>query len=196
MRFRDKAFAKGLAVGLVVGLLMTVALSATASTGKKAWDRFGDMFKAGYVAGFLDCVRIAKGFNDKGYLATAYVLPPRTKGANWVWTIDRLYQDERYQNRQLPQIMVLAGEELAKKFGPEIKTSHTGMAGLRAFLAARRKSLAEARKAKLEGEGDGSGANGADQAKADKPKKGPRSKISGKSAPVPVPVPAPAPAEQ
>ncbi|MFQ5352981.1 MAG: hypothetical protein ACE5D3_07900 [Candidatus Binatia bacterium] len=177
MRRRNTSFTKGIVVGLVVGIATTLTLSATAATGKKAWDRFGYMFKSGYVAGFLDCVRIAKGFNDQGYLAKTYTLPPGTSGLDWIKAINALYSDDDYSRRELPQILVVAGERLTKKFGPELKPVTPNMGGLRAYLAARREAMLKAKKAKTaegaaktEGAGkpDSEQAEGAKSAEDDK----------------------------
>ncbi len=113
------------------------------------------MFKSGYMAGFIDCLRIAKAFDDRGYLATTFTLPPRVSGAHWVKVIDELYEDESSDERQLPQMIALAGDRLEKKFGREIKSKSPGLGALRAFFAARRKAMLEAQKAKAAGEGSG-----------------------------------------
>ena len=58
MRIRNGSFFSGLMVGVIAGLLTGAIGVAQSATGKKAWERFGDMFQAGYISGFLDCVRL------------------------------------------------------------------------------------------------------------------------------------------
>ena len=144
-------FTKGVVAGTVIGLLVGSAGLSLAGFGKKGWDRFGLMFKHGYVAGFNDCVRIGKSTNPHSQIAMLYVLPDSAKGDHWVKEIDKFYANPKFAGRPMSQIMILAGKELEKTFGVE-----KGITGANAFEIlrrideSRRKAAIERRKAEAE----------------------------------------------
>jgi hypothetical protein len=146
---RAKSFIVGLSVGVLAGLMAGFVGAAYSATGKKAWDRFGEMFQAGYVAGFLDCVRIAKAMDYEGYVATNFTIPPGTSGAHFQAWINEEYKDPSVAERTLPQMLVLAGYKLQAKFGPEPPLSgDASMEALRAVIEARRAAVREAEQLK------------------------------------------------
>ncbi len=125
---RDSGFIKGLVVGVVAGLVLGgVGLSA-AAFGKKGWDRLGTIFdfKSGYVAGFNDCVRVAKASEPYGFMAATYVLPTAATMRDWVAAVERAYATEKYATSPLSHVMVVVGKELEKTFGPETSTPTPG----------------------------------------------------------------------
>ena len=125
---RDSGFIKGLVVGVVAGLVLGgVGLSA-AAFGKKGWDRLGTIFdfKTGYVAGFNDCVRVAKASEPNGFMARTYILPTAATMRDWVAAVERAYATEKYATSPLSHVMVVVGKELKKTFGPEMSTPTPG----------------------------------------------------------------------
>lgn len=147
MRQDKRSFAAGVVVGAVAGLIAGAVTVAHSTTGKKAWDRFGDMFQAGYVSGFQDCVRIAKGMDQDGYVARAYVLPQGAKAIEYRNWVDEAYKDPKYVEKTIPQLLVLAGHKLEAKYGPEAPSGNVGLEGLRAVIENRRAAIREAEQA-------------------------------------------------
>jgi hypothetical protein len=135
-------------IGVVAGLLTGAIGVAQSATGKKAWERFGDMFQAGYVAGFLDCVRLAKGMDSQGYVATNYILPRAAKPTDYQIWINEEYKKPEAADRTLPQMLVLASHAMEAKFGPEQPIGNVQMQHMRKIIDARRQDLIEAEKAK------------------------------------------------
>jgi hypothetical protein len=122
---------------------------AQSATGKKAWERFGDMFQAGYITGFLDCVRIAKAMDYEGYVATNFTIPPGAKPTNFQAWINEAYKDPKAADRTLPQMLVIAGYRLEGQFGSEVPSSgNASVEALRAATEARRTAILEAEQAK------------------------------------------------
>jgi hypothetical protein len=153
VRKRNGSFFSGLTIGVVAGvcggLLAGAIGTAYSATGKKAWDRFGDMFQAGYITGFLDCVRIAKGMDQRGYIATNYTLPIGAKPSHFQAWINEEYKDPKAADRTLSQMLVLAGYKLEAKFGPEqAQTGSVSEKAMRSVIDARRRAIVEAEQAK------------------------------------------------
>lgn len=145
MLSRNRSFVAGLVIGLTAGLTAGLVGVAQSATGKKAWDRFGDMFQGGYVAGFLDCVRLAKVTDFEGYIATNFVIPPGTKPTHFQAWIDKAYQDPKNAERTLPQMLVLAGYKLQGQFGPEPPVAaNPSLEALRSVIESRRAAAREA----------------------------------------------------
>lgn len=152
MRKRSGSFIAGLSIGLVAGLTAGLLGVAHSTTGKKAWDRFGQMFQAGYVTGFLDCVSLAKSLDHEGYVATNFTVPPNTKPTHFqAWINTEGYTQERFANRSIPQMLVLAGNALQARFGPELPLSGTAsIEAMRSVIDARRQAIREAEQSKLD----------------------------------------------
>ena len=132
------------ATAFVAGLVIGSAGVAGAAFGKKGWERFGPMFQQGYVAGFIDAVRIAKNFDPSSYLATNYALPPKAKPLDWTIAVTELYAQKEHENRPMSQILNIVGLNLTKKFGPEVKMDHARqIARLRAALEQQRRAVEE-----------------------------------------------------
>lgn len=148
MRNRNGSFFSGVAVGVVAGLLTGAIGVAHSATGKKAWERFGNMFQAGYLAGFIDCVRLAKGMDSRGYVATNYILPRGAKLADYQAWINEEYKKPEAAERTLPQMLVLASHAMEAKFGPEQPIGNIQMQHMRKVIDGRRKELIESEKAK------------------------------------------------
>jgi len=165
VRQDKRSFTAGVVVGLVAGLTVGVVTIAHSTTGKKAWDRFGDMFQAGYVGGFQDCVRIAKGMDQEGYVARTFVLPPNTRPTHYQAWITDAYKDPKNDEKTIPQLLVLAGYKLEATFGPEVPSNNTGLDGLRGAVDAHRAAIREAEQAKKDLDAE----KAADAAKAAKP---------------------------
>jgi hypothetical protein len=134
-------------VGIVAGLMAGAIGVAHSATGKKAWDRFGDMFQAGYIAGFLDCVRLAKGMDSQGYIATNYVLPRAARPGDYQRWITEEYKKPEAAERTLPQLLVLASHAMEAKFGPEQPIGSAQMQHMRKIIDLRRKAALENEKA-------------------------------------------------
>ena len=147
MRNRNGSFVSGLVVGVTAGLLVGAIGVAHSATGKKAWDRFGKLFQAGYVAGFLDCVRLAKGMDSQGYVATNYILPTAARPGDYQRWITEEYKKPEAAERTLPQMLVLASHAMEAKFGPETPTGSVQMQHMQRILDARRQALVEKEKA-------------------------------------------------
>ena len=154
MRKRNGTFFSGLMIGVVTGvcggLLAGAIGTAYSATGKKAWERFGDMFQAGYITGFLDCVRIAKGMDQRGYVATNYILPIGAKPTHFQAWINKEYKDDpKAADRTLPQMLVLAGYKLQATFGPEeAQTGSVSQKAMQSVMDSRRRAIIEAERAK------------------------------------------------
>jgi hypothetical protein len=149
VRKRNGSFVSGLTIGVVAGLLAGAIGTAYSATGKKAWDRFGDMFQGGYVTGFLDCVRLAKGMDQRGYIATNYTLPIGAKPSHFQAWINEEYKDPKAADRTIPQMLVLAGYKLQAKFGPEqVQSGNVPQQAMQSVIDARRRAIVEAEQAK------------------------------------------------
>jgi len=131
----------------VAGLLAGALGVAHSATGKKAWDRFGKVFQSGYIAGFLDCVRLAKGMDSQGYVATNYKLPAAAKIGDYQRWIDEEYKKPESADRTIPQMLVLASHAMEAKFGPETPMGNVQMMHMQRILDARRRALIEEEKA-------------------------------------------------
>jgi len=143
--YRSNKFGSGLAIGVAIGLMLGGAGVATAAFGKKGWERFGPMFQQGYVAGFNDCVRIAKGLTPNGYVARNFTLVPKAKPTVWAKMISDLYAEEKHHNRAMSQIMVIAGQKIAARYNYEAPAPRdAGMDGLRKLMEYRRRELLKA----------------------------------------------------
>jgi hypothetical protein len=141
VRNRNGSFFSGLVIGVVAGLLTGAIGVAQSATGKKAWERFGEMFQAGYITGFLDCVRLAKGMDSQGYVANNYVLPSAAKPADYQRWINEEYKKPEAADRTLAQMLVLASHAMEAKFGPEQPLSNVQMQHMRKLIDIRRKGL-------------------------------------------------------
>jgi hypothetical protein len=166
-----KSFTAGVVVGLVAGLTAGMVTVAHSTTGKKAWERFGDMFQAGYVAGFQDAVRIAKAMDQEGYVARAYVLPEGAKPTHYQAWVNDAYKDAKYSEKTVPQLLVLAGYKLEATFGPELPANNVGLEGLRSVIESRRAAMREAMQAEkdLQAEKAADATKTGDAAKAEEP---------------------------
>ena len=89
------------------------------------------MFQAGYLAGFIDCVRLAKGMDSRGYVATNYILPRGAKLADYQAWINEEYKKPETAERTLPQMLVLASHAMEAKFGPEQPIGNMGALDLK-----------------------------------------------------------------
>ena len=150
MRQGKGSFAAGVLVGVVAGLTAGMVTVAHSTTGKKAWDRFGDMFQAGYISGFLDCVSIAKAMDRESYVARSYIMPPSTKASHYQAWINEAYKDPKNLEKTVPQLLVIAGYRLETKFGPEVPPNDVSMEGLRSAIESRRQAFREAEAARKE----------------------------------------------
>ena len=142
------SFTVGLVVGLVAGLtagLVTIAHST--KTGKKAWERFGEMFQSGYVSGFQDCVRIAEATDQEGYVSRTFILPGGTNATHFQVWVNEAYKDPKYAEKTVPQLLVLAGYKLEAKFGPEVPAGDIQLESLRNAIDRRREMMREAEQA-------------------------------------------------
>ena len=140
MRSRVALTAIGFALGVVVG---SAGLSA-AEFSQKGWERFGLMFRQGYMAGFIDAIRIAKNYDPAGYIAQTFPTPPRATAIHWVAKIDELYTKPEYQNRPLSQLIILAGAMMEKDFGDVMAPDDPRLKELRRVLEANRKAQRKA----------------------------------------------------
>jgi hypothetical protein len=155
VRNRNGSFYSGLVIGVAAGLMAGIIGVAHSATGKKAWDRFGGMFQAGYIAGFLDCVRLAKGTDPRGYIATNYILPSAARAGDYQRWIAEEYKKPESAARTLPQMLVLASHAMEAKFGPETPMGNVQMQQMRRIIDLRRQAIGEdAKEKKAAEEGD------------------------------------------
>ena len=143
-----------LAAGIVVGVG-----AAWAAMGKVHWEKRNWHFQTGYMAGYLDILRYAEAIDPRGPVARDYVVPPKVPLNHWVEEIDRLYTLDEHQNRALSQVIVIAGNELAKRTG-YVKGQSPGQVGrMHEFMVRRQERrrqllIEQAREAALESEGN------------------------------------------
>ena len=148
MRTPNNAFTRGLAIGLIVGLTMGGATSVGAAVAKKAWDRFGELFQTGYVVGFNDCVRIAKATDYDGFLSRTFKQPPTAKPRDWIDKVNEIFAEESHSERDVSQVLIIAGHKLEKTHGSELATGTNGLTGIFQMLQSRRAAKREALEAK------------------------------------------------
>ncbi|HIF64178.1 MAG TPA: hypothetical protein EYG16_03915 [Deltaproteobacteria bacterium] len=151
--FQGRGLVLGLVLGLALGLTLGAAGGSLAGFSKKGWGRVGLEFKQGYMAGFVDALRVAKNQDPTGWMTKNYRVPKNAKAIHWVAEVDRLYNNPLNANREMAQIMVVAGRNMvnSKKFGPDIGSdANQAFKALQAFAA--KKQMAEAAKKKAEAE--------------------------------------------
>lgn len=157
---RRGAFARGLIFGLVLGVIGASAAGALAAMNKTHWERRNWHFQSGYMAGFVDAMRIIQGRHPDTSLAREYTIPPAITPDQWVERVNELYAEPANAERPLSQIIVVAGADFAAETG--YIPGGSGITGLEAFQAymadrARRKSEQAARKAAAESGAAGEG---------------------------------------
>jgi hypothetical protein len=160
-RIRSSRGFRRLVLGFVIGFVAGSATLSIASFGRKGWERFGFMFKQGYVAGFIDCVHIAQAIDPFSYVATQYPAPLRAKPLEWVEAVDRLYAQDVHKDRPMSQLLMIAGTQLQAKYPEKIENDgarlealkHAIERGRAAELKYKKQMEAEAA-AKAKGEGD------------------------------------------
>jgi hypothetical protein len=153
LRRSNRGFTRGVIVGLVVGLICATAAGSWAVMGKSHWEEHNWHFQVGYLAGFLDVVRVVQARNPDTSLAREFKVPPQTPVYLWREKVNSLYADEANADRPLSQIIVMVGDELAAEKGYVWSPNGTsGLAGLYEFLIRRKQHLAEQhRNAEAEG---------------------------------------------
>lgn len=150
---RGGAFARGLIFGLVLGIIGASAAGALAAMNKTHWERRNWHFQSGYMAGFVDAMRIIQGRHPDTSLAREYTIPPTITPDQWVERVNQLYADTDNARRPLSQIILAAGADFAAETG--YIQGGSGITGLEAFQAymadrARRRAEEAARKAAAE----------------------------------------------
>lgn len=143
MSKKNPSFRVGLFIGVLAGVLVTGTL-AHSGLGKKAWSSFGQWFKAGYVLGYTDAVRLAKQTSMGSYLDKNYVLPKAAPWPKWVEEIDRLYEDPKREKLSVGVLISLAGPVLAEEYGTEPGSDPAeALEKLKAAIAASKAAEAE-----------------------------------------------------
>jgi hypothetical protein len=140
---KNPSFRVGLVIGVLAGVLVTGTL-AHSGMGKKAWGSFGRWFKAGYVLGFTDAVRLAKQTSPGSYMDTTYKLPNKAPWPKWVDEIDRMYEDPKHDKLDVGSVMILVAPILTEEYGPE--PGSDPLAGLQKLKEAIKASKAAAAK--------------------------------------------------
>jgi len=112
----SRSFCRGLVVGATLGLVLGGAASALSLMGKQAWEGLSPAMRAGYMAGFTDCLRLAKVNDPDGWLARTYLVPPVTP-IQWSAKVNELYEMKVYQDSPLYQMVMVAGRKLASETG-------------------------------------------------------------------------------
>ncbi|MFP6625449.1 MAG: hypothetical protein VCA74_00095 [Deltaproteobacteria bacterium] len=150
MKIISRQFVKGAVAGAIVGLTLGSVVAAWGAFGKKGWERFGSEFQGGYVAGFVDCVRLGKQMEPQGYMFRTFKTPRSATIPEWQWAVTEVYKNKKYQDLNMYQVMELAGYELEKHYGPDIEAPSTGpLERLREVLKQRRvERIEKARKAR------------------------------------------------
>jgi hypothetical protein len=133
---------RGLVLGVVFGLLVGSVGHVYSAIKKEGWERQDPLFRQGYVAGFLDVIRMAKTSSPDTYLDNNYRLPPGAKIRDWVAEIDELYELEGNANAPVPRIISLAGPRLEEKFEPE-RIGGSWMKQMADMAARRREAMAK-----------------------------------------------------
>ena len=166
-----RGFRRGLIVGLVVGLVCTAAAGSWAAMGKMHWDKRNWHFQVGYMAGFIDVVRIVQARHPDISFAREFKIPPKIPPHLWRERVNRLYGEEEHANRPLTQVIVIAGQQFAAETGYTHQPSGSvGFGALHAVIEQRAKAQREQRAAESEasesGEGpeESPGAAGSDEA--------------------------------
>ncbi len=131
----------GIAVGVAVGLLIGSVGVAYSTMGKAGWDKQPVEFKLGYLAGFTDVVRMAKGTDPGGQIAQSYKIPQTAKLINWLYQVETMFEEEKHAPRNISQIIAFAGAAMEREFGGDV-TTVSGMEQLAAALKNRREALA------------------------------------------------------
>lgn len=131
---------KCLVVGIIVGVLFGSAGVVFSALGKEGWAQRDVQFKLGYIAGFNDVVRMAKRSMPQSTIAQSFAIPRDAKLINWLYEIEQLFKDPRYENRSIVDLMALAGGPMAKKFGGEAHVE-SGLERLREAMDKRREAM-------------------------------------------------------
>jgi len=139
-------------MGLSIGLIAGIATESLAGFGKKGWERFGPMFQQGYVAGFIDAVRMAKSRSPESYLARNYPIPAAAKAVHWAHAVKQIYSEKRFEKLYLPDVLQIAAQRLSARMGAQATYSDPGLESMRRMVEARHKALIERMK-KLKSEG-------------------------------------------
>jgi len=144
MQVRKKTSASGttksLVLGIVIGLLIGSAGLVYSAMGKAGWDKQPAYFKLGYIAGFNDVIRMVKRSVPDSAIAKDYTLPRNAKIPNWLYTIETMYKDPKYKDRNISQMMALAGSDMKAQYGEDIVVV-SGLEQLAKALARRREAL-------------------------------------------------------
>ncbi|MFQ5478247.1 MAG: hypothetical protein ACE5E4_06485 [Candidatus Binatia bacterium] len=143
-----KTWLQGAVVGLVAGLVLGAAGLSAAALGKKGWERFGPMFQQGYIAGFNDCVQLAKGMDSDGWVASNFIVPSRAKPMHWIDFIQEIYAKPENAGWPVSRAMMLAGARMLKDFGPAFQGGSMGLEGMRRLIENRHRAIMEAAKAR------------------------------------------------
>ncbi len=124
-------------------MIAGIATETLAGFGKKGWERFGPMFQQGYVAGFIDAVRMAKGHSPQSYLALNYPVPAAAKAIHWAHEVKEIYSEKRFQKLFLPDVLQIAGQRLSSRMGGEATYQDPGLESMRRMVERRHKALIE-----------------------------------------------------
>lgn len=137
-------FLRGLIFGLAIGLVCTAAAGSWAGMGKHSWEKRNWHFQVGYMAGFIDLMRILQARHPDTSLAREYTVPPQVRPHIWRDRVSALYEDEKHQGRPLTQIIVIAGHEFAAETGyVRTQGGQDGLDALRRYLTERNRKIAE-----------------------------------------------------
>ncbi len=132
-----------LVAAFIAGLLTATAVPALAGFGKTGWERFGALFQQGYVAGFIDAVRLAKSRDPDGYLTKNFKIPAQAKAIHWAREVTEMYAEERFEKLLVSDVLQAAGDKLSIKLGPEAEFFDRGVESLRAMTEARHRAMIE-----------------------------------------------------
>ncbi len=141
LRSASRGLVVGIVVGTAVGTLIGSVGVAYSTMGKAGWDKQSPEFKLGYLAGFTDVVRMAKGTDPGGQIAKAYKIPQTAKLVNWLYQVETMFKEEKHAPRNISQIIAFAGAAMAQDFGGDV-TTVSGMEQLAAAMKNRREALA------------------------------------------------------
>jgi len=123
---QNSSFRSGLVIGAIFGVIVAGVGLSHSAVGKKAWDENGWSFQVGYVAGFLDAVRLTKSMEPGGWIDKSYALPKNANLAVWHKAIVELYEDPENASNDVPRLILVAGKPLEKEYGPEAARDTTG----------------------------------------------------------------------
>jgi hypothetical protein len=125
---------------MVIGLLIGSVGLVYSAIGKPGWDKRSNEFKLGYIVGSTDILRMLKRTTPEHQFSLAYTIPRGAKPVNWLFHVERLFAMPANKDRNITQILALAGADMEVEFGGDI-TVVSGLEQLGEALRRRREAI-------------------------------------------------------